>query len=210
MIRVCIADDHAVVRAGVKLLLADTTDLVLQGEASTVQELFDLIATEQCDVLLLDISFPGRNGIEALTDLKQTASTVPVLMFSVHPEHQYAVRAFKAGAAGYLTKESAPEELLVALRKVAQGGYYITPAVAERLAIEMATGADRPPHTTLTNREYQVLLGLASGKTVTHIAHKLALSVKTVSTYRTRLLKKMRMHTNAELIYYAISQRLVP
>jgi DNA-binding NarL/FixJ family response regulator len=210
MVRVCIADDHAVVRAGVKLLLADSEDLVLQGEASTVQELLDFVATEPCDVVLLDVSFPGRNGIEALVDLKRVASSLPVLMFSVHPEHQYAVRAFKAGAAGYLTKESAPEELLVAVRKVAQGGYYIPPAVAEHLAIEMATGADRPLHTTLTNREYQVLLGLGSGKTVTHIANKLALSVKTVSTYRARLLKKMHMHTNAELIYYAISQHLLP
>jgi DNA-binding NarL/FixJ family response regulator len=210
MIRVCIADDHAVVRAGVKSLLADTTDLVLQGEASTVQELFDLVAAEQCDVVLLDVSFPGRNGIEALAELKRLASTLPVLMFSVHPEHQYAVRAFKAGAAGYLTKESASAELLIAVRKVAQGGYYITPAVAERLAIETARGVDRPLHSTLTNREYQVLIGLASGKTVTHIADQLALSVKTVSTYRMRLLKKMHMHTNAELIYYAISQRLVP
>ena len=209
MIRVCIADDHAVVRAGIKLLLSDTTDLLLAGEASDVQETLDLVATQRCDVVLLDVSLPGRDGLEALTCLKQTHPTLPVLMFSVHPEYQYAVRAMQSGAAGYLTKDSDPEELVTALRQVGHGEYYITPTVARHLAVAVHSDVTKPLHETLTNREYQVLRQLAAGKSVNDTARQLYLSPKTVSTYRRRILHKLRLKTTAELIHYAISQRLV-
>lgn len=209
MIRVCIADDHAVVRAGIKLLLSDTMDLILTGEASNVQETFDMVATKQCDVILLDVSLPGRDGLEALTYLKQTHPTLPVLMFSVHPEFQYAVRAMQSGAAGYLTKDSDPQELVTALRQVGRGEYYITPAVAQQLAVAVQTDTVKPLHTALTNREYQVLRQLATGKSVNETSRQLHLSPKTVSTYRRRILRKLRLKTTAELVHYAISQRLV-
>jgi DNA-binding NarL/FixJ family response regulator len=209
MIRVLVADDHATVREGIRRFILDTADLVVAAEASTAQEVFEAIQAKACDVVLLDISLPGRDGLDTLKHLKQLCPTLPVLIFSIYPEEQYAVRAFKAGAAGYLTKDSEPEVLIMALRKVAQGGRYVSPSLAERLAIEITTDADRPPHATLANREYQVLLMLARGKMVKEIAATLSLSVKTVSTYRTRILKKLRLKTTAELIHYAISQRLV-
>jgi DNA-binding NarL/FixJ family response regulator len=166
-------------------------------------------AARTCDVVLLDISMPGRSGLEILQQLKRAHPALPVLVFSVHPENQYALRAFKAGASGYLTKDSIPEELVTAIRKVVRGGRYVSPSLAEHLVLEVTTGADKPPHASLSDREYQVLCLLASGKTVTEIAKELALSVKTVSTHRSRILAKMRMKTNAELMHYAIRHRLV-
>jgi two-component system invasion response regulator UvrY len=209
MIRVLIADDHATVRAGVKRFLADTADLVVAREAGTAQEILEAVAAKACDVVLLDISLPGRDGLDVLKQLKQLYPSLPILMFSVHAEDQYAVRALKTGAAGYLTKNSAPEVLITALRKVAQGGRYISPALAERLAMEVTGDADKPLHTTLANREYQVLLMLAGGQTIKEIASHLSLSVKTVSTYRTRILQKLRLKTTADIIRYALSQQLV-
>ena len=208
-IRVLIADDHATLRAGVKRFLADTADLVVAREAGTAQEILEAVAAKVCDVVLLDISLPGRDGLDVLKQLKQLDPTLPILMFSVHAEDQYAVRALKTGAAGYLTKNSAPEVLITALRKVAQGGRYISPALAERLAIEVTGYMDKPLHTALANREYQVLLMLAGGQTIKEIATHLSLSVKTVSTYRTRILQKLRLKTTADLIRYALSQQLV-
>ena len=208
MIRVCVADDHAVVRAGIRLLLSDTTDLMLIGEASNVQETLDLVANQQCDVVILDVSLPGRDGLEALSCLKQMYPTLPVLMFSVHPEYQYAVRAVQSGAAGYLTKDSDPEELVTALRQIGRGEFYITQAVARHLAVAVQTDT-KPLHAALTNREFQVLSQLASGKSINDTARQLHLSPKTVSTYRRRILRKLRLKTTAELIHYAISQRLV-
>ena len=209
IIRVLIADDHATLRAGVKRFLADTADLVVAREAGTAQEILEAVAAKACDVLLLDISLPGRDGLDVLKQLKQLDPTLPILMFSVHAEDQYAVRALKTGAAGYLTKNSEPEVLITALRKVAQGGRYISPALAERLALEVTGDVDKPLHTTLANREYQVLLMLAGGQAIKEIASALSLSVKTVSTYRTRILQKLRLKTTADLIRYALSQQLV-
>jgi two-component system invasion response regulator UvrY len=209
MIRILVADDHTVVREGVKRILADTPDLVIAGEANHGQEVLAKAEAEAWDLVLLDISMPGRNGLEVLQQLHILRPTLPVLVFSMHPENQYALRAFRAGAVGYLTKDSLPEELVTAVRKVIQGGRYVSAAMAEYLVAELGYDSTAPLHAALSNREYQVLCLLASGKTVTETARELSLSVKTVSTHRSRILQKMRMKTNAELIHYAIRHRLV-
>lgn len=209
MIRILVADDHAIVRRGLRQIVADESDMEVVGEAQTPQEILDLARQEEWDVIVLNISMPGRGGFEALKALKQTHSKRPVLVLSMYPEDQFAVRAFRAGAAGYMTKESAPEELVQAIRKVVRGGKYVSPSLAEKLAAELGEDAERPPHEALSEREYHVLCLLASGKTVTQIAAEMSLSVKTISTYRARLLEKMRMKTNAEVTRYAIEHRLV-
>lgn len=209
MIRILVADDHAIVRRGLRQIVADESDMEVVGEAQTTQEILDLARQEEWDVIVLNISMPGRGGFEALKALKQTHSKRPVLVLSMYPEDQFAVRAFRAGAAGYMTKESAPEELVQAIRKVVRGGKYVSPSLAEKLAAELGEDAERPPHDALSEREYHVLCLLASGKTVTQIAAEMSLSVKTISTYRARLLEKMRMKTNAEVTRYAIEHRLV-
>lgn len=209
MIRILVADDHAIVRRGLRQIVADESDMEVVGEAQTTQEILDLARQEEWDVIVLNISMPGRGGFEALKALKQTHSKRPVLVLSMYPEDQFAVRAFRAGAAGYMTKESAPEELVQAIRKVVRGGKYVSPSLAEKLAAELGEDAERPPHEVLSEREYHVLCLLASGKTVTQIAAEMSLSVKTISTYRARLLEKMRMKTNAEVTRYAIEHRLV-
>jgi DNA-binding NarL/FixJ family response regulator len=209
MIRILVADDHAIVRRGLRQIVADESDMEVVGEAQTTQEILDLARQEEWDVIVLNISMPGRGGFEALKALKQTHSKRPVLVLSMYPEDQFAVRAFRAGAAGYMTKESAPEELVQAVRKVVRGGKYVSPSLAEKLAAELGEDAERPPHEALSEREYHVLCLLASGKTVTQIAAEMSLSVKTISTYRARLLEKMRMKTNAEVTRYAIEHRLV-
>jgi DNA-binding NarL/FixJ family response regulator len=208
-IRVLLVDDHAAVRAGVKRFLSETTDLVVTGEAQESQEVFAAVESGVCDVILLDISLPGRDGFDILKGLKQYHPTIPVLVFSVYDGDQYAMRAFRAGAAGYLCKDSDPETLLAALRKVAPGGYYLSPHVAERLVTAISTETDQSLHTMLTDREYQVLRMLAEGKALKHIADELALSPKTVSTYRRRMLKKMHLRSNAELIRYALDHQLI-
>jgi DNA-binding NarL/FixJ family response regulator len=210
VIRVLVADDHATVRAGIRRFLAETPDLVVVREARTAAEIFAALAAGACEVVLLDIGLPGRDGLDVLKELQQCYPTVPVLMFSVYAEEQYAVRALKTGAAGYVTKNSEPEVLLTALRKVAQGGRYISAALGERLAVAIATPTDQPLHATLANREYQVLLLLGEGKTVTDIGNLLALSVKTISTYRTRILHKLHLKTTADLIRYVLAQQLLP
>jgi DNA-binding NarL/FixJ family response regulator len=209
MIRILVADDHAIVRRGLRQIVADESDMQVVGEAQTTQEILDLARQEEWDVIVLNISMPGRGGFEALKALKQTHSKRPVLVLSMYPEDQFAVRAFRAGAAGYMTKESAPEELVQAIRKVVRGGKYVSPSLAEKLAAELGEDAERPPHEALSEREYHVLCLLASGKTVTQIAAEMSLSVKTISTYRVRLLEKMRMKTNAEVTRYAIEHRLI-
>lgn len=209
MIRILVADDHAIVRRGLRQIVADESDMEVVGEAQTTQEILDLARQEEWDVIVLNISMPGRGGFEALKALKQTHSKRPVLVLSMYPEDQFAVRAFRAGAAGYMIKESAPEELVQAIRKVVRGGKYVSPSLAEKLAAELGEDAERPPHEALSEREYHVLRLLASGKTVTQIAAEMSLSVKTISTYRARLLEKMRMKTNAEVTRYAIENRLV-
>jgi len=207
--RIFVADDQVVVREGIKRIIADTSDMLVVGEAKAGQDMVAQANAQPVDVVILDISMSGGNGLEVLQELKQVQPWVPVLVFSSHPEHHYAVRAFKAGAKGYLTKDSQPEELLQALRKVAQGGCYASSALAEHLILSMTQEAEQPLHARLSNREYQVLCLLASGKTVSAIGEELALSVKTISTYRGRLLEKLQMRTTAELIHYAIRQRLV-
>ena len=209
MIRILVADDHAVVREGLKQIVSETKDMVVAGEAATGQQVLELVRAKDWDVVLLDIAMPGRGGIDALKQLKLEKPELPVLVLSMYPEEQYAVRALKAGASGYLTKESAPEELIAAIRKVSSGGKYVSPSLAEKLAVHIEMGAEKPLHEKLSDREYQVVLMLAAGKTVGEIADELALSVKTISTNRARALKKMGMKHNAQLTHYAIRNGLI-
>jgi DNA-binding NarL/FixJ family response regulator len=209
MLRILIADDHAIVRQGLKQIVTETRDMIVSGEASNGQELLNKIKDDDYDVVVLDITMPGRNGIDVLRQLRIERPGLPILMLSIHPEEQYALRALKAGASGYLTKESAPDELVVAIRKVSSGGKYISASLAEKLAFDMEAGREQAPHETLSDREYRVMCMIASGKTVMVIARELMLSEKTISTYRSRILEKMNMKNNAELTYYAIKNQLV-
>ena len=209
MIKVLIADDHAVVRQGLKQILAETSDMVAGGEATNTQEVIDKVRRENWDVLVLDITMPGRGGLDIIKELKHEKPRLPILILSMHSEDQFAVRALKAGASGYMSKESAPELLVKAIRKVYSGGKYISASLAEKLAFDLGTDSERPPHEKLSDREFQVMCMIASGKTVKEIADRLSLSVKTISTYRARILEKMKMKTNAELTHYAIRNQLV-
>ncbi len=208
-IKILIADDHPIVREGYKKILSDTTDMVVADEAENGQEVMDCIRKKQYDLILLDISMPGRSGLETLKDLKGEKPKLPVLILSIYPEEQYAVRAFRAGASGYLTKASAPHELISAIRKISQGGRYISPSMAEKLTYYLDLDAAKPLHESLSDREYQVLLMIASGKTVGEIAEELCLSVKTISTYRTHIIEKMKLKNNAEMTLYAIQNKLI-
>lgn len=208
-IRVLIADDHAIVREGLKQILADTKDIVVAGYAENGNEAIKLARVSDCDVLLLDISMPDRSGIEVLKQIKNEFPKLAVLMLTMHREDQYAIRSLKAGAAGFLNKQSAPIELVNAIRQVAAGHKYISPALAQELANQVADDRKVPPHETLSDREYQTLTMIASGKTVSDIAAALTLSVKTISMYRARLLQKMKLRHNAELTHYAIKNHLV-
>lgn len=207
--RVLIADDHAVFRRGLKETLADTFSRMTFGEARTAQETLEHVRRQDWDIVILDISMPGRSGLDILDDLKRLRPKVPILLLSVHPEKQFARRALKAGAAGYLTKDAVPEELKEAIKKIVGGGRYVTATLAEKLAMDLREGSDLPPYDLLSDREFQVLRMIASGKTVKEIADELFLSVKTVSTYRARILEKTGMKTNAELIRYALESQLV-
>jgi len=209
-IRILIADDHAIVREGLKQILADTKDIVVAGDAENGNDAIKLARKGDSDVLLLDISMPDRSGIEVLKQVKKEAPKLAVLMLSMHREDQYAIRSLKAGAAGYLNKQSAPAELVDAIRQVAAGRKYISPALAQELANQVGDeNREVPPHETLSDREYQTLVMIASGKTVSDIAADLTLSVKTISMYRSRLLQKMKLRHNAELTHYAIKNHLV-
>jgi DNA-binding NarL/FixJ family response regulator len=209
MFNILIADDHAVLRKGLKQLIADDCGLseVKFGEAQNGQEVLELARVQSWDLLLLDISMPGRDGLDVLNELHRDYPDLRVLVLSMYPEDQYAVRSLKMGASGYMTKDSAPEELAKAIEKIMNGGKYVSPELAEKLAFEL--GAAREGPEALSYREHQVLRMIASGKTVSEIAQELSLSVKTISTYRVRLLEKMRMRTNAELTHYAVHHRLV-
>jgi DNA-binding NarL/FixJ family response regulator len=209
MIRALITDDHAVVRRGLKELLTDSRKIEVLGEASNAREALDQVRNGRWDVVILDINLPDRNGLDLLRDVKREKPDLPVLILSVCSEDQFAVRALRSGAAGYLTKASAPAQLVDAVEKVAGGGRYISPAVAERLAVLVGSDREGMPHEALSEREYQVTRMLASGKTVSQIAAEMNLSVKTISTYRSRVLDKMGMRTNAELTYYAVRNQLV-
>ena len=209
MIRALIADDHAVVRQGLIQILGNIPEITVAGEAINGQEVLDKVRAEAWDVVILDISMPDRSGLDILKQLKAERPKLPVLVLSMHSEDQYAVRALKAGASGYLTKDSAPDELVKAIRKVVSGGRYVGSCLAERLAFEIGADFSKLPHETLSDREFQVLRLIASGKSVTEIAAELSLSSKTVSTYRVRLLQKMNLKTNAELMHYAMQNHLV-
>ncbi len=209
MIRVLVADDHAVVRRGVLQILADAPDIVVAGEASTGREVLQAVWKNNFDVLVLDIGMPDGGGLEVLKQLRTLKLDLQVLILSMYPEKQYAVRALKSGAAGYLTKDSAPDELVTAIRRVAQGGKYVTQSLAEKLAVEVGREAEKGPHETLSDREYQVTCLLAAGKIVTEIAAELSLSVKTVSTYRARILEKLGLKNTAEIIRYVLERGLV-
>ena len=209
MKRILIIDDHEIVRDGLKRILSEQSDSNTFGEASTPPEALRLVAEHDWDVVVLDLSLGGRSGLEVLKELKQTRARLPVLILSMHSEEQYARRAFKAGAAGYITKDSPRAELVKAINKVAKGGRYVSPALAEELVIDLERRSDRPPHETLSDREFEVMRLIASGKTVGEIASLLSLSDSTISTYRARILEKMGMKTNAELTHYAIKNKLV-
>ncbi len=208
-IRVVIADDHAIVREGLKQILAESPDMIVAGEAENGVDAIKLFRKSKCHVMLLDISMPDRSGIEVLKQVKKEHPEIAVLMLSMHREDQYAIRSLKAGAAGYLTKQSAPRELVTAIRQVASGQKYVSAALAQELASSIGENHEAPLHDTLSDREYQTLTMIASGKTVTAIAEELSLSVKTVSEYRARLLVKMKLKNSAELTHYAIKNQLI-
>jgi len=209
MIKILIADDHTIVREGLKQIISDISGIEVTDEATNGNEVLRKIRAGVFDVVLLDISMPGKSGLETLKEIRLENNTLPVLILTMHPEEQYAVRVLKAGASGYLTKESAPDELITAIRKVTNGGKYISSSLAEKLAYHLEVDTDKPLHEKLSDREYQVLCNIASGNTISEIADEMSLSVKTISTYRARILEKMDMKSNAELTYYAIKNQLV-
>ncbi|MFQ5804376.1 MAG: response regulator [Candidatus Methylomirabilales bacterium] len=209
MIKILVVDDHAIVRQGLKQILADTPDLVVAGEASTGQEALEKVGTGEWDVVVLDIALPDRSGLTVLEHLKSQVPELPILVLSMHAEDQYALRVLKAGAAGYLPKESAPDQLVSAIEKVARGGKYVSPSLAEKFISDLGADPKKPRHEILSAREFHVLCMIAAGKSLTHIAEDLGVSVKTISTHRTRMLKKMRLKSNADVIHYAIRTGLV-
>jgi two-component system invasion response regulator UvrY len=209
LIKVFIVDDHIIFREGLKKVIAATSDIKVAGEAGDGQEALSTILENDYDVILLDLALPGMEGLDILRVLRTKKPTLPVLILSMYAEEQYAVRVLKEGASGYLTKESVPSELIRAIRKATQGGRYISDSLGERLAGELTGEHEKQPHESLSNREYQIFLMITAGKTVKEIAHELSLARTTITTYRTRILGKMKMKTNAELIRYAIENHLV-
>ena len=209
MIHILIADDHAILRRGLKEILIGELEGAVFHEAGSAQNVLDHIQIHPCDLVILDITMPGRSGLDLLRDLQQLRPALPVLMLSMHPENQYAKRVLRAGASGYMNKETAPKELVKAVRKVLAGGRYVSAGLAEKLAADLSANDTRLPHERLSDREFEVLRMIASGKTVSQIADELHLSVTTVSTYRARILEKMGMANNAELMRYAMHNRLI-
>jgi two-component system, NarL family, invasion response regulator UvrY len=209
MIKIVIADDHAVVRKGLKQIFEETQDITVVDEASSGNELLEKIRSKKYDVVILDISMPGKDGLDTLKELRILQPELPVLVFTIFPEEQYAVRVLKAGASGYMNKESEPEEMIDAIRKVARGRKYISPYLAELLASNLDIAGETPLHETLSDREFQVMCMIASGKTVSDIAKELSLSANTISTYRIRILEKMNLKNNSEITHYALKNHLV-
>jgi two-component system invasion response regulator UvrY len=209
MMKILIADDHAVVREGLKQILSARSDMAVTAEANTGHEVLQQIEKNNFDLVVLDISMPGRGGLDILKEIRNKRPKLPVLILSMYPEEQYAVRVLKAGASGYMTKESAPNELINAIKQISKGKKYVSPSLAEKLAVDLEVTTGRPLHESLSDREYQVMCMIASGKTLKEIAEQLSLSIKTISTYRSRILEKMNMKSNAELTHYAIKNSLV-
>ena len=209
MIRVAIADDHAIVRTGLQQFLTDQENITVVGTASSGSEALQLVRSQPIDVLIMDISMPGQSGIDILASLRAHAPTLAILMFSGYPEQHYATALLRQGVSGYLNKECEPDEIVAAVRTVARGKRYISAAVAELLAEQLNGGGSELPHETLSERELQVFLRLARGETITAIAEVLSLSVKTVSTYRTRVLEKLALATNSDITYYALKHQLI-
>lgn len=207
--RILIVDDHAIVRRGLKQIVIENFDGALVEEAQDAPEALKQVCCRHWDLVILDITLPSKSGLEVLKEIKREHPKLPVLVLSVYPEDLFGSRILKAGGAGYLTKESTPEELVKAIRKVLAGGKYVSASMAEKLAFHLETDTEKPPHERLSDREFEILCLIASGKTVSEIARQLSLSVKTISTYRTRILEKTQMRTNAELTHYAIHNRLV-
>lgn len=209
MIKVIIADDHKMFREGLKQILREAQDIAIVDEAESGQETLNKIYNNGFDLLILDIAMPGLSGLDVLKELKANKSRLSILILSMYPEEQYALRAIKAGASGYITKASAPDELIEAIRKISRGGTYISSSIAEKLLFSLKDDSEKLPHEALSNREYQILKMIASGKTASQIADELCLSIKTISTYRARILEKMNLKNNAELIHYAIKHNLI-
>lgn len=209
MLRILVADDFPLFRRGLKDLLVEGFEAVTIGEAGTVNEMLELARAQEWDAVIMDISMPGRCGPEAVRDLKREHPSLPVMILSMHPEEQYAVRMFKAGADGYLTKRTYPTELVLALKKVLAGGEYVSPSVGEQLALDAKSTTNGQPHESLSDREYQVLSLIATGKTRMEIAEELSVSVTTVNTYRARILDKLRVKNNVELTRFALQHNLV-
>jgi DNA-binding NarL/FixJ family response regulator len=208
VIKILIVDDHAVVRQGLRKILSEQPDMAVIDEAGSAEQLMEIVGTKKWDILIMDISMPGKSGLDVLKQLHQEQPRLPILFLSMLPEEQFAVRVLQAGASGYMTKETAPEELVKAVRKICAGGKYISSAVAEKFAGQFNSKTQQLPHEKLSEREFQVLCKIASGKPLTKIAEELYLSVKTVTTYRARVLAKMSMTSNAELIRYGVEHKL--
>jgi len=206
--KILIVDDHAVIHHGLRRILADEFEGATFGEARHSQEALDLVCRESWDVVILDMGLPGRGGLDVLKQIRAERPKLPVIIFSMHPEEQFAIRALKAGASGYLAKESAPDQMVEAIRKVLSGGKYVSVALAEKLATDLARDSSLQPYEILSDREFEILRMIAAGKTTTAIADQLSLSVKTVSTYRTRILEKLQLKTGSELIRYAVDHGL--
>lgn len=209
MINIIIVDDHAIVRKGLRQIITETPGMTVTAEADKGRDALQLVSEKACDLVILDISLPDMNGLEVLKYIKADQKDLPVLILSMHPEEQYAIRVLNAGADGYLTKDAATEELIEAIRKIAEGGKYVSSSLGERLAADVSIDNEKSLHAKLSDREYQILCMIASGKTATEIAGELFISVKTVSTYRMRLLEKMNMKNNAQLTNYAVKAGLV-
>lgn len=209
MIKILMADDHAIVREGLKQILADVPDMKIAGEAASGDDVLAMLRADNWDILLLDIAMPGKNVLELIKLAKQKNPQQPILILSMYPEDQYAIRMLKSGADGYLTKESAPDQLVAAIRKVAKGGKYISATMTDKLIEELNPDQNKLPHTKLSDREYQVFLAVAQGRRTSEIAQDMTLSVKTISTFRTRLMAKMHLHSTADIICYALKHGLL-
>jgi DNA-binding NarL/FixJ family response regulator len=209
MIQILIADDHAIVREGLKQIVAEETDITVAGEAENANELMELLKENSFDLIILDINMPGKSGLEALKEIKLNHPDLPVLILSMYSEDQYGLRAIRAGAAGFLKKVSAPEELVKAIRLIKDGGKYISQKLAEKMAVSFDKGQQSLPHENLSDREYQIMCAIASGKSAESIAHDLSISVHTVYSYRNRILEKLALQTNVEITQYAIQNKLI-